>query len=230
MSLPDLSKVVADQFEALSASGAIEKMIETHLSESINTILKEQLRSYSDFGKGLAERVAGAIKIADVNDLPHYGQFVSGIIARNVDHQLHGEWAKKLESDIASMFVEAPAEIKLDDLIEKYKKHVRENAFSETGDSITLHLEASSYGYWAVAMDKDAGTEKYRCALRFQVNKEGEMFALHLDDEEMKKQLFVGPFDEFERLIFRMYVTGTKIRIAPHSDVHDFDLSLRNDD
>jgi hypothetical protein len=230
MSLPDLSKLVAEQFAAIVTSGAIEKMIETHLSKSIDTILKEQLHSFSDFGKAVEERVTNALQVAELKNLPNYGQLVSTIIARNVDQQLHGEWAKKLESEIAAMFVKPPAEIGLDELVEKFKEHARENAFGDLADSITLHLESSSYGYWHVAMDQDDGKDKYQCDVRFQVNKEGAIFGLHLDDNDMKKQLFVGPFDAFERLIFSMYVNGTKVRIERDAGADDFDLSLHDED
>jgi hypothetical protein len=230
MSLPDLSKAVSDHFAAIVASGAINTMIETHLTKTIDDILKEQLRGYSDFGKAVKERVEEALQVADLKDLPNYGQFVCNIIAKNVDHQLHGEWAKKLEADVAAMFIDAPAEITLEDLIEKFKKHVRDNAYGDMDHRMTLHLQESSGGYWQVAMDKSHGTEKYRCELRFQINPEGEMFCLHVDGEDLKKNLFIGPFDAFERLLFRMYVQGTKVRIESGSDAHDFNLSLHDDD
>ncbi|MFM0608698.1 hypothetical protein PQR05_29630 [Paraburkholderia sediminicola] len=230
MSLPDLSKAVSDQFDAIVASGAINTMIETHLTKTIDDILKDQLRGYSDFGKAVKERVEQALQVADLKDLPNYGQFVCNIIAKNVDSQLHGAWAKKLEADVAAMFIDPPAEIALEDLIEKFKTHVRKNAFGELDHRMTLHLEESRGGYWVVAMDKERGKERYRCDLRFQINAEGGMFGLHLDGEDLKKTLFVGPFDEFERLIFRMYVQGTKVLIPSGSDVGDFDLSLHEDD
>jgi len=230
MFLPDLHKVVSDQFAAIVESGTIQTMIEKHLSESINEILKEQLRSYGAFGKTIKPLVEQALQIDDLRELPSYGQFMCNIIRKNVDQQLHGEYAKKLADDIAALFMDAPAEIAFEDLIEKFKEHTKNSAFSELDYRMTLHLEYSQYGSWYVAMDKEDGKEKYRCALRFHVNKEGEMFALTIDDSDMKKDLFIGPFNEFERLLFRMYVQGTKVRIEPHSEPHDFSLQYTHDD
>lgn len=228
--LPDLSALVAHQFAALVASGSIEKMIETHLSKSIDEILKSELKDWSDFGKALTEKVKAALQIGSLRDLPNYGQFISTIIAKNVDSQLHGAYAKKLAEDVAAMFVEPPAEITLEQFIEDFKQHVRKNAFGETDHSMTLHIEHSNSST-VIAMDKDSGKERYRCAIRFQVWREDQhIFGLNIGHEDMKKDLFVGPFNEFERKLFRMYVQGTKFIVEPDADRHDFDLTLHDYD
>ena len=230
MSLPDLSQAVADKFNEIVASGAIEKMLGEHLEATINTILKEQFRTYGAFGKALEPKIEEALQIADLKDLPKYGVFIQNIVRKNVDSQLHGAYMQKLESDIAELFIEPPAEYSLEQLVEDFKKHVREHAYSELDARMTLILEASSYGFWHVEMDKDEDKDKYHCAVRFAVNKEGVIYSLSIDGDDMKKDLFVGPFDSFERFLFRMYVMGTKLVIPAHTEAHDFDLSLRADD
>lgn len=228
--LPDLSALVAAQFSALAASGAIEKMIETQLSKTIEDVLKDQLRSYSDFGKAVRENVEAALKIGDLEKLPNYGEFVGGIIAKNVDYQLHGAWAQKLEADIKELFIDAPESITLETLVEAFKKHVCDDIYRQREDSMTLHLGETTYGSRHVYMDRESDKEKYQCAIRFLVREDGSVFALTLDDQKVGKDLFIGSLDAFERLLMRIYVIGSKVIVHPDATVDDFELSYSNDD
>lgn len=229
MSLPDLSKAVAEQFAAIVESGAIQTMIEKHLSDSISTILKEQLRTYSDFGKALESKVKAALTVEDLRDLPNYGHFLSSIIAKNVDQQLHGAYAVKLAEDVATLFKDAPAEITLDAFIDLFKQHARDNPVRDLGYRITLHLKEWDSGGFVVHMDEDEDKRQHDCDLQFQVTSAGKIFALKFKDSDVAKNLFIGGMDNFERALFRMYVQGTTFRIEPGSDRQDFDLSLRDD-
>lgn len=228
--LPDLAEIVRRQFEAVAASGVVERMVEERLTKTIEDVLKEQLRDWSDFGKALSEKVKGSLQIADMKDLPNYGQFMSNIIAKNVDRQLHGKYAAQLAKDVEELFVDAPAEITLADLIAAFKEHITKDVYREHDDEISLHMEFS-YGSWWIALDKSSGKGKYQCDMRFMVMRDtGKVFALYLDGSEIKKEIFVGPFDNFERLLMRIYVMGTKVIIEEGASEHDFDLSLRDYD
>jgi hypothetical protein len=230
MSLPDLSKVFAEQFETIVASGAIQNMIAEQLKKTVDTVLKSQIESYSEFGNALKEKVKAALLIDDLRDLPNYGHFISGIIAKNVDQQLHGAYAAKLAEDIQTLFKDAPAEYTLEQLIEDFKKHITGRMFREHDHRMTLRLKEWDCGGFVVEMDQSANADRFSCDLSFQVNKEGEIFALKLKKSDVSKDLFIGGLDAFERAIFRMYVQGTKLVIEPGTTESDFSLYYGDDD
>lgn len=232
MSMPDLSKLVSDSFARIVASGAVEKAVENQLEKTIEGIINDQLRSHSDFGSALKEKVKAALQVNDDHmHLPSYGDLIQKIITRAVDAQVHGEYAKKLEANIASLLTEAPAEITLDKLIEDFKEYVKDRLCGDHDDRISLHIEESSSvsgGYWLVAMDKSSRKERYSCEIRFQVKPDGEIFGLQVEGADMTKKLFVGLYN-FERDLYRMYASGTKLKIEPGTSADDFSTSMRDD-
>ncbi|WP_321946604.1 hypothetical protein [Paraburkholderia sp. J10-1] len=231
MTYPDLSNAVESAFANIVASGAIEKAIEAQLEKTVTAVINNNLERYGDFGKKLAEKVGAAMDI-DVErmDLPSYAHFIEKIIARTVDAQLTGDVARKIEAHMAALLADAPTEITLDRLVEDFKQHVKDRAYGGDIDhEITLHVEEASYGYWYVAMDKDHSVEKYRCAFRMGVNEQGEIYSLSIGKEDVNKELFIHPARGFERDLYRMFVSGTIVRIEPGTSHHDFNLSMHDD-
>lgn len=228
MMFPDLTAAVETAFANIVASGAIERAIETQLEKTVTTLVNDSLERYGDFGKQLREKVSEAMNI-DVSrmDLPSYGHFIEKIIARAVDAQLQGEVAKKIEANMASLLADAPAETTLETIVENFKIYVKDRAYGDSIDSeITMHIEESSYGYWNIALDKDSGVERYRCAFRMAVDDKGEIYSLSIDNEDMNKQLFLRPAVSFERDLYRMFVSGTKIKIESGTSRYDFNLEM----
>ncbi len=227
--LPDLSTLVSQQFAALVDSGRISEMIETHLSKAVEDVLKDELRAYSKFGEAVKEKVKEALQVSALKDLPSYGEFIGNIIARNVDSQLHGAYAAKLAEDVKAMFVEPPAEITLEEFIADYKDYVRRNTYGALDPEMSLHIKRSGSSV-SVSIDRASRKEWHRCEIRFQVwFEDGRIFGLHIDGHELNKELFIGPFDEFERKLFHMYVQGTRFIVPRDADSCDFDLSLHDD-
>ncbi|KVT92676.1 hypothetical protein WK60_13885 [Burkholderia ubonensis] len=231
MSLPDLSQAVETAFANVVASGAIEKAIEANLEATITSILKDQLKSYGDFGKQLTEKVNAAMQIdLDRMDLPTYGHFIEKVIARAVDAQLQGDVAKKIEAHMTALLADAPQEMTLEQIVADFKVHVKDRAYGGDVDhSISLHVTQTGYGYWHIAMDKDSGTDEYRCSFRIGINDAGEIYSLRIADEDVNKELFIRPAKGFERNLYRMFVSGTKIKIEPDTTAYDFDLSMYED-
>lgn len=225
--MDDLKSAVSTAFANVVASGAIEQAIEKQLASTIGDLIKNELREYSDFGKAIKERVQQAVGVnLDRMDLPSYNDLILQIIRRQVDGIMQSEAASQLESNMAKLLEQAPAEITLEKLIEEF---IEEHKEDKAGDSFTLLIERK-YGSTYICLDEDAGKSEYSCDFRLAVDKDGKVYSLALGAKDVAKTLFMGPFYRFERTLFQLYAAKSKIIVAPDAEFHDFNTSFPYDD
>lgn len=222
-----LKNAVAAAFDKVVASGAIETAIETKLNETISSAISEHLRSYSDFGKELKEKVSQAIGInlKDM-DLPSYGDLVLNIIRRQLDAQMESDFAKRLEANMAALLAPAPAEITVEAIIEAFIKTYGED---KAGEDFTLLIETKHTGFTYISLDKESDTSEYSCDFRIGIHN-GEVFSLALNGDDTKKKLFIGPLRDFEKLLFQLHTAKTKVIMPADISADDYPRSFPYND
>jgi hypothetical protein len=220
MGMKDMEQAVATAFANVVASGAIEQAIEKQIGETINSAIKDHLRSYSDFGKAISEQVQQAIGVRlERLDLPSYNDLILKIVRAQIEGAMHGETAKQIEANLAELLKQAPAEITIDQLIEQFIEAHKED---REGQGFTLRIERE-YGSTTIYLDKEERTPKYDCDFRISVDKEGEVYHLAFGRHDVDKKLFVGRLYGFERTIFQLYAAKSKLVIPADTDAHDYD-------
>lgn len=225
--MEDLKSAVSTAFANVVASGAIEQAIEKQLADTIGSLIKNELREYGDFGKAIKERVQQAVGVDLKNmDLPSYNDLILQIIHRQVDGIMQSEAAKQLESNMAKLLEQAPAEITLEKLIEQF---IEANKEDKEGQDFTLLIERK-YGSTYICLDEDAGKSEYSCDFRLAVDKDGKVYSLMLGSKDVAKTLFMGPFYNFERTLFQLYAAKSKVIVPADAEPHDFDTSFPYND
>lgn len=139
---------------------------------------------------------------------------------------MQGEVAKKIKASVSALLANAPAEIALETSVENFRKYVKDGHTAALSPEITMHIEESNYGCWRIAPDKDSTVDRYRCAFRMTVDDKGEIHSLKIDDEDTNRDLFFRPTRDVKRDLYRMYVSGTKIKIEPGTTHYDFNLEV----
>jgi len=223
--MQDMTNAVAAAFQNIVASGAIEKAIEENITKTVSSAIKQQLESYSDFGKKLSDHVKSALQVNfDDLGLSGYNDLILKIVRAQVDAHVGSVLAKQVEEQMAKLLQPAPAEIKLSELIKDFiERNKPDGCECDGSDQITLHIEESRYGSRWIGLDKAEGKSEYQCEIRFAVNeRDGGIFGLRFDGKEADKTFFVGPIYGFERSLFQMYAAGTKL-IVDGDCVDDFD-------
>lgn len=223
--MQDMTNAVAAAFQNIVASGAIEKAIEENIAKTVSSAIKQQLESYSDFGKKLSDHVKSALQVNfDDLGLSGYNDLILKIVRAQVDAHVGNVLAKQVEEQMAKLLQPAPAEIKLSELIKDFIERNKPDGCECGGsDQISLHIEESRYGSRWIGLDKEEGKSEYSCEIRFAVSEsDGKIFGLRLDGKEADKTLFVGPIYGFERSLFQMYAAGTKV-VVDGDSADDFD-------
>jgi site-specific DNA-cytosine methylase len=119
--MQELQQAVSNAFANVVAAGTIEKAIEEKLTSTITSIINEELRSYSDFGKALSEQVKAAMQVDFSNlELPGYNDLILKLIRAQVEHQASTSIAAQVEAQMKELLAPAPAEIKLSELVEEF--------------------------------------------------------------------------------------------------------------
>lgn len=223
--MQDLQNAVSAKFAEIAASGAIEAMIEKQLTETISSIIKDSLRSYSDFGKGIEQAVKKAVNVDLARlELPGYNDLILKLIQRQVSAQMENAMATQIEEQMRDLLSSPPTEIKLSDLLKEFIEHEASDCVCDTPDRISLHVEKRSDGYTHIYFDKDENKSEYSCAFALHVTPDGKVYSLKIDEENPKKKLFAGPFYNVERRIFQLYAAGTRLIVDGDSE-DDFDTS-----
>lgn len=217
-----LKQAVAAAFDNVVASGAIEQAIEKQISETITKVVEEQFRSYSDFGKSIKDLVGRAVNLnLDEIDMPTYGDLVLKIIRRQLDVQMHGEFAKRLEADMAVLLAPGPTEISLEQIVESFVNSYKEEYGTDrSGQEFTLLYENDST-FTYLYLDKDEDVGKWQCDYRIGIHK-GEVFSLSLGGNDVKDKLFIGGLRDFEKMIFQMHTRKTKVTISDDFSASDY--------
>lgn len=221
----DLQNAVTEKFAQIAASGAIEAMIEKQLTETIGSIIQRQLETYSDFGKAVGEAVKKAVNVdIDRLELPGYNDLILKLIQRNVMAQMETSIESQVAKQMAELLAPPPAEIKLSDLIKQFiEMKSSDDNQSDNPENITLIIQAESYGFSHIYFDEEPDKEKYRCGYSIHLDKEGKAYSIKIDGEDTKKKLFVGPFYNFEKLMFNIHAAGVKVVLDQGDSEDDYE-------
>lgn len=209
----ELEAAVTSAFRNMVDSGAIQAIIEKKLSETVDSILSDSLRSYSEFGKKLRASVESALNV-DLSDLglPGYNEMVLEVVRRKISERLFITGKEKIERDMEELLgSSAPAEITLSKLVEDFIDFVKEDTREEYGRVTVIVDPLSKHGYRHIYFDNDGDKEKYSCRHRIMLDNEGVPFSVRIDGLEVGKALFSGRMTGFEKTLFQMYATKAKI-------------------
>ena len=161
--MEDLKKAVNETLNSLIDSDKINQIIEKQLTETIESIVKDQLRSYSNFGKALSAKIDESLSF-DLNDFtfPEYHKVVLNLVEGALNNAVTGQAQEQLKKDLNEMFAPVPKEIKLSSLIQKFIDEYAQEYERDDADNIGLLISESEHGYVTVALHPKDKKTSYR--------------------------------------------------------------------
>ena len=243
--MKDLQKAVETAMVSLNETGAIEKMIEAQLADTIKSIVNDQLRSYSDFGKKLKEKIQKELCI-DLHKVTfeEYNQTVLNLVEGQLNNVVTGEAQEKLKRDLSELFRKTPKEITLSQVIEKFMEESVEYD-RDSAKKIALIIERKKYGSIGIALHPK-GTKGYKeeditswtdCDLFMTVTPEDD------DDDTRCKLDYTNDRSSLRphefmptclrgtsRLLYQLYCAGSTLVLDKGLDPEDYDIYYGEDD
>ena len=209
----NLGEIVSESLNKMQFEGKIESMVEKHLSEMMNGIIRDAFSYGSDLKKHLEEVVKSKIRInLDELTIPAYNKQLLVLIEKQLNGHLHVQGMERFEADLKrTLDQEIPESVKISELMEELAKG--DEFVDETCTEISFHEHNfdRSGGYHLFYFDEEPRKDKYSCKYSIGITGEGIIYTGKIDGCEIKKSLFIGGLHGFEAKLFKMYAAGTKI-------------------
>jgi len=213
----NIQEQVQSALNNIVSSGTIEEIISKKVEKTIEDILNDSLRSYSDFGKKLEEVIKQSLQI-DLSKISTLGyqQIVVDIVKQKLQEATLNHIAEPIEKALNEVI--APFEkrtYKLSEIIQKYKEHEWDSSDDDEVE-ISFHVEYGRYGSVYIGFDKEENKERYSCAYQLSINKEDNVLWLFEikgwkpQRGDLRAQSIHGSFDHF---IFNLYASQCPIEI-----------------
>jgi hypothetical protein len=212
-------------------SGALEQALSKYADKLIDDCAQDVLRSYGDVGKAVKEALTKAIMphIDDLTDFPSYHDFVAKRLRMAASEFYDQRLAEVLDKEISEIMSELPEEITLSWVIDAVRKSITGYGEGEHMDEeMTLIIEDSSYGYRHIYIGKEADMEKYRCEYHLNLDKEGCIYSMKIDEDDVKAKKCVGPFYGAERKLMAAYAMKAKVNLDHGEYPHNYDLVIES--
>jgi hypothetical protein len=204
------------------SSAAMMEQISAALDKAVASAINDALRPYSATGKVISQAIEQSLQVDADLGIPAYNETVKRIVRAKVDEHVNSSGRDMLQAELDEMFDTAPAELKLSELIKKFKETDLYKDDWENGE-ISLHVEQSSGGYRFIYWDEACDTPKHRCTYNLHIDKEGKVFSGKLGygtDVKKATPLFFGAKHGFSKYLLNLWACGTRLIV----DEDDCDL------
>lgn len=208
----DLKELVINSFDNIAAGDFIQKTIEEKLKDSIKRSIDDIFGSWSEFSKDLKKNIENTVKVSMSDlSLPEYNKIILNIINSYVDECIYKEGLEKMKADLSQMLV-GKTECTLSEIVEKLKNEFKDDAKEEEWGEITLIVDDKDQWFTHIYLDKEPDKSKYECSTRIMTYK-GEISSVEYKDKNFDKQFFIGKLYGYEKLLFNLYASKSKLTI-----------------
>lgn len=201
----------------------IQPILDKAVSQAITDAIREATGYNSPFSKALKQQLTDAMPHGlSIDDVAKFGHVLNAAITDAV----HGENTNTIQAALrkaaTAVLPDVPSRIKLSELLAA----ARNGFHKEEHEALYAHLELSEYGGGWLYLDDDGSTrEKYRADIRIAFTKEGEVYSLRLDGQQITPKSTPAVVGGFEGILLSMYVGRTSLEIDQDADEVEYAAS-----
>lgn len=211
----DLNVIVNDTLASLKEEGYVEQIVKKQLQKTINDVVEDCLKSWSDFGKGLKEEVKKQMDFnLDKLDIPSYNHVIMNVIKEELQRSVHEEGVKQIQQQMQEILGTAKEEYKLSELIKEMVNdecELNELSYDECKE-ITVHID-NSYSVTYVRFDPEPDKRMYECKYMIALNEDGTVWRAEIADKAFDNKVIMGGLYGLEATIFKMWTRKAKLVI-----------------
>lgn len=209
----DLGNVISRLVAERMTPEYVEKEVKARVDKLIEGAVDSALRTYSETGKAIEKAVEDALKVQKL-DLPAYGDAVCAILKAQIELRVSDLVSGRLAEDMEELLSLAPKEIKLSKIAEEMCEQHRDEGY---GEVITVIVERTEYGSTWIYLDEENAydrSDKYRCAVRMLINKDGTVSSAAIEGKDPNKRVqWIGRSYGLEQKVRAYVACGTVIEI-----------------
>ena len=211
----EIKQMVMESLEEMEKSGKIKEIINSRVGRTVTSIADDLLKDWSDFGKALKTKLKESLKISfDELTIPEYNELILNQIQGVFNSHINELGIKQIKENVEKLLSsDIPKEIKLSEIIEKFKEEVIKYAYEPIEErDISFHCEGPKYStqMYHISFDKEENKNEYECKYRLSIS-DNKLASVHNKDFDYEKHPMIGSIYGFERLMFQLYCNGSRI-------------------
>ena len=227
----NVSEIINNKLMEIEKEHTVERLLEENIEKAINSAIESALDSYS-IRRTIEEKLENQISqnLGEL-DFSSYNSFIAEKMKKIVEETCKSDVAEKIEKTFNDILVVKRENIKLSEIIEKYREWLCEYVDeSEKYDleNFYINWEESDYGWITIRMSKeDYNRSLYdETAIEFTIYKKreneqiGYLGLVYINGKSLKETLKLSNLTDIESLIVNLYYNKTSIEI----DIDEYEI------
>jgi hypothetical protein len=227
----DLNKIVKEAMEKIAGENFVMDIVEKRLKKTIEDVIEDTFRSYSDFGKNLKAHVDEKLKV-DLHSLniEGYNGLVLATVKEQLDTIISIQGIDRIKQSLDEMLKDVKSEYKLSEILEKFRESEFDEDEMDCQEYFTLVIEPASCGFTHIYFDKESNKRKYGCQFGIDIDKDGRAYSVKLRDKVIDTKKILGGLYGLEALLFKIYSSGAKVLLDQGNDVDNYNTYIGESD
>ncbi len=226
----DLNIIVAEKTQEMVENGTVEKMIVEKIESTIKQGIDDALRSYSDFGRSISEKISQSIQQASRHvTIPVYNQFIADIVQEQYSKVLNESAVEHLNKLISDKIITVNKEENLAVLFEKIEELWREEAQEKCYDAIDVEHSYNDDDTWLKLVFKHPQFSFYNVEVILYTSEYKDSDTWNIGSIKVNDKRISGHplnaagvlMDEVGRIIYQYYAMQTEFTIDPDYEIED---------
>lgn len=220
----NINEIASAKIQSMHESGEICKRIEEGVEKSIYSAIDSACQDYhfrSTIEKNIEEVLGEVAKGVNVDA---YKNFLISRLNKAFSSHVKKDIGDKIEADFKRIYLDTPKDIKLSQLIEKYKEWLFTKLDEEERrdwEKFDIYFN-TEYKYWFDVELKKPNThrttelENFCFTIHYEDgtnNKIGYVSSARIGYKDFEKEVNIGQITDFEALVFNLLYTRTRIEI-----------------
>lgn len=233
-SAPGLGEVIAEALTGsigrLTASGALDAMLDKHVEAAVDEAMRSLAGQYSDLGRLVKKAISDGLGIdAERLGLGAYQAKIVELVGDHVKGCIEGEWSEYMAQQLDEVLSNAPAEIKLTELLDELAQdEFRYSSDIEPGHpcgQTEVHVGEHSDpdDFFHVSWDFEG---KHRHSMKYKMMLgRGKIHHFHVRGEIRRR---IGSLSALERRLFQLETGRTRVIVdmEPGTHTHETEIEL----
>jgi hypothetical protein len=183
----EMQRMVLGAFQSLEEDGTLENLVRAQVKQTMEGLIKESLREWSDFGKNLKAHLEEQVKVNfNALNLPTYNHILMQTIEQAFLDVAMDSGLAQVRDRIRELFgCDHPSTLKLSALV----KGMRDEWDPETDGwdhKMTLHIDDRDHCIF-IYMDPEERKEQYQCRFRIFLSRDRETKTMKVTSCEDKE-------------------------------------------
>jgi hypothetical protein len=210
--MKELTAMITARLDHMVESGKVQELIDTQLNKTMTDVLSDSLKSYSDFGKQVKEKLEASLNNAiDKVSFPEYSKFITDQVVAATSEKLNAAASESLQEQLKGILEPVAKVMKPSELLHEIGSHFdHDSSGVEFEDGPYIPVE------WDINDDETAITLKIKGDLTvrfYDFRNKNEWFIGYIEDD-MERVITKGIQGATQSYgaagwLYKAYCTGT---------------------